>query len=166
MGRLATRMLSNVQLFARRSAMNPSRSDRRAHSDEAVQGQPAATWRLVSDERRTHRTNRQEVTSIRATLPSKQPRRPTHPRASSWLLQQEESMSKFLVTAGLSLILASTAATAAPAAKQGAKAPQQKVCIKFADDTGSHLTRTECRTKSEWKQLGVDVDDLSSNDNH
>src|SRR5690348_9070963 len=38
-GRLATRMLSNVQLFARQQAENPSRADGRRHSDEAVKGQ-------------------------------------------------------------------------------------------------------------------------------
>jgi hypothetical protein len=72
-------------------------------------------------------------------------------------------MSKLLTTVGLSLVLASTAAAAAPATRPADKAPQDKqYCLKFADDTGSHLTRTECRTKKQWKQLGVDVDELSS----
>ena len=28
----------------------------------------------------------------------------------------------------------------------------KQYCLKFADDTGSHLTRTECRTKKQWKR--------------
>ena len=74
-------------------------------------------------------------------------------------------MQKLFTTAALSMILASTAANAAPATKPADKgADQKEYCLKFADDTGSHLTRTECRTKKEWKQLGVDVDDLSDKD--
>jgi len=61
-------------------------------------------------------------------------------------------------------MLASTVATAAPTAKPADEAPADKqYCLKFADDTGSHLTRTECHTKKEWKRLGVDVDELSKN---
>ena len=72
-------------------------------------------------------------------------------------------MSKLITTVGLGLILASTAANAAPAAKPADKAPasEKQYCLKFADDTGSHLTRTECRTKREWKRLGVDLDNPS-----
>ena len=68
-----------------------------------------------------------------------------------------------LATIGLGLILASSAAMAATATKPAGKpsADIQQYCLKFADDTGSHLTRTECRTKKQWKQLGVDVDELS-----
>ena len=72
-------------------------------------------------------------------------------------------MVKLLATVGLALMLASTAATAAPSAKP-AKPTERQYCLTFADDTGSHLKRTECRTKKEWKQLGVDVDELSSKD--
>jgi hypothetical protein len=74
-------------------------------------------------------------------------------------------MSKLLATVGLTLVLASTVAAAAPTAKSTDQAPVDKqYCLKFADDTGSHLTRTECHTKKEWKRLGVDVDELSTND--
>ena len=74
-------------------------------------------------------------------------------------------MSKLIATIGLGLVLASTAATAAPAAKPTNKpaGDAKQYCIKFADDTGSHLARTECRTKSEWKRLGVDVDNPTDN---
>ena len=71
-------------------------------------------------------------------------------------------MSKVLATAMLSLVLASTAAGASPAPTTADKAPadRKQYCLTFADQTGSHITRTECRTKKEWKQLGVDVDEL------
>lgn len=70
-------------------------------------------------------------------------------------------MSKLLATVGVTLLLASAEA---PPAKTDAKPSggAQQYCLKFADDTGSHLARTECRTKREWKQLGVDVDELTS----
>jgi len=71
-------------------------------------------------------------------------------------------MVKVLATVGLSLIFAATATTAPPAAKPSSDASKQTYCLTFADDTGSHINRTECRTKKEWKQLGVDVDQLSS----
>jgi hypothetical protein len=72
-------------------------------------------------------------------------------------------MVKFLATtAGLGLLFVSTAAAAAPASKQ-AKPAERQYCITFSGDTGSHLKRTECRTKSQWKQLGVDVDELIQN---
>ena len=72
-------------------------------------------------------------------------------------------MVKLLATVSLGLLFASTAANAAPADKPG-KPAERQYCLTFADDTGSHLKRTECRTKREWKQLGVDVDELSSKD--
>lgn len=69
-------------------------------------------------------------------------------------------MSKLI---GFVLILMSTAAIAGPGAKSPSDTSTKKHCLTFADDTGSHLVRTECRTKKEWKQLGVDVDELSAN---
>ena len=73
-------------------------------------------------------------------------------------------MAKLLATFGLGLVLASTAATATPAGKPSTKpadnASAQKYCITFEPSTGTHLARTECRTKSEWRQVGVDVDEL------
>jgi hypothetical protein len=72
-------------------------------------------------------------------------------------------MVKLLATAaGLGLLFVSTAAASAPASKQ-AKPAERQYCITFSGDTGSHLKRTECRTKSQWKQLGVDVDELIQN---
>jgi hypothetical protein len=73
-------------------------------------------------------------------------------------------MTKLLATVALSLLFASTAATAAQNDKSAkpTKPAERQYCLKFANDTGSHLTRTECRTKKEWKQLGIDVDEISS----
>ena len=74
-------------------------------------------------------------------------------------------MSKFLYTVGLGILLASTAAIATPGAKLSDKTPAEKqYCLKFADDTGSHLARSECRTKKEWRKLGIDVDEISTKD--
>ena len=75
-------------------------------------------------------------------------------------------MSKIVAIAVLSARVASTAASAEPATKPAGKAPgdAKQYCLTFSDDTGSHLTRTECRTKKEWKQLGVDIDELSKGD--
>ena len=67
-----------------------------------------------------------------------------------------------LVVIGLGLILSSTAALASPDAKTDSKkGSEAQYCLTF-EDTGSHLSRTECRTKKEWKQRGVDVDELSA----
>lgn len=68
-------------------------------------------------------------------------------------------MFKPVAIFGLSVVLASGAATAA-AQQKPAKAAERQYCFTFASDTGSHLTRTECHTKKEWKQLGVDVDEV------
>ena len=72
-------------------------------------------------------------------------------------------MTKLFRAIGFSLILASAAATAAPSAKPDSRRQNsdQRYCLTF-EDTGSHLARTECRTKKEWRQLGVDVDELSA----
>ena len=44
--------------------------------------------------------------------------------------------------------------TAAP------KQQEKTYCVQF-DDTGSHVARIECRTKKQWAQRGVDVDNPS-----
>jgi hypothetical protein len=74
-------------------------------------------------------------------------------------------MVKLLASIGLGLLLASTAAVAAPDGRPAkpAKPAERQYCLKFADDTGSHLARMECRTKKEWRQLGVDVDQVIQN---
>jgi len=41
-------------------------------------------------------------------------------------------------------------------------AGEKTYCLQFADDTGSHVNRVECRTKRQWAQRGVDVDSMTS----
>ena len=71
-------------------------------------------------------------------------------------------MLKFLATAALSVFLASTATGAAPPVKTEppAKTGEPTYCIQFEPQTGSHVAKTECRTRSEWRELGVNVDEL------
>ena len=62
------------------------------------------------------------------------------------------------------LIVAGAALMGAPAAAEQSAKPrpaEKTYCLRYAQDTGSHLTRTECRTKKQWAQLGVDVDELT-----
>ena len=39
-------------------------------------------------------------------------------------------------------------------------AKERTYCLQFGLDTGSRINRVECKTKREWAQLGVDIDDL------
>ena len=50
-------------------------------------------------------------------------------------------------------------AAAAGAAKPAAANPDQLVCVK-TEQTGSRFPKTECRTRSEWRQLTQDSKDL------
>ena len=63
------------------------------------------------------------------------------------------------------LITATTAPAQQPtentvAPKEQRAAADRTYCIQFKDDTGSHVSRQECRTRKDWKSRGVDVDDL------
>jgi len=61
----------------------------------------------------------------------------------------------------LSLILAAAPAAAADPAKSTTAAQDQtKYCIEMEASTGSRINKMECRTKAEWAQLGVDVDEI------
>ena len=73
-------------------------------------------------------------------------------------------MAKLLTAVCFSLILATTAASAAPSARPDSKkqGSEQKYCLTYESETGSRVSRMECRTKKEWRQLGVDVDQISS----
>jgi len=70
-------------------------------------------------------------------------------------------MVNVLASFGLSLLLTATAA-AAPSNKPAKPSndPGPQYCIKFEPATGSNVAKTVCRTKAEWNELGVDVDDL------
>ena len=83
-------------------------------------------------------------------------------------------MSKLLTTIGLGLVLAMTTAAASPSskpAKQAANPPsnqasaEQRYCLKLERTTGSNVDRSGCRTKVEWRKLGIDLDDLAKNEN-
>lgn len=61
----------------------------------------------------------------------------------------------------LSLVLAATPAAAADYAKNKTAAQDQtKYCIQVEAATGSRINKMECRTRAEWAQLGVDVDQV------
>lgn len=77
-------------------------------------------------------------------------------------------MSKLLTTVGLGLVLTITTAAAAPASKPANKpssqlADQQVYCLKLDRATGSNIDRSGCRTKAEWRKLGIDLDNLDQN---
>jgi hypothetical protein len=62
-------------------------------------------------------------------------------------------------------ILTGAALLAVPAAaEQSGKArpatPEKTYCLQYSQDTGSRISRTECRTKKEWARIGVDIDEL------
>ena len=71
-------------------------------------------------------------------------------------------MAKLLATVGLSVILASgaTAATTSKAPPTPPKSQEQTYCFQTEPATGSHISTQECHTKAEWKDLGIDVDEL------
>jgi|KBSSwiStaDraftv2_1062776.scaffolds.fasta_scaffold2669806_1 putative hemolysin len=52
----------------------------------------------------------------------------------------------------------STSNTVAPKTQVAAK--NQTYCLQFGVDTGSRIKRLDCKTKKEWAQLGVDVDEV------
>ena len=52
------------------------------------------------------------------------------------------------------LVTSASAVAAAPAAKD-----QTKYCLQVEASTGSRIMKTECRTKAEWAELGVDIDE-------
>ena len=61
----------------------------------------------------------------------------------------------------LSLALGTASAAAADStAKKAVARDQTKYCIQVEPSTGSRISTTECRTKTEWASLGVDVDEL------
>ena len=53
-----------------------------------------------------------------------------------------------------SLLVTSASAVAAAPAKD-----QTKYCLQVEASTGSRISKTECRTKAEWAELGVDIDE-------
>jgi hypothetical protein len=64
--------------------------------------------------------------------------------------------NKILLLAGL--ISTASAGMAAAQSTSKAVAHEKSYCFQIEPLTGSRIMRTECRTKSEWARLGVDVD--------
>ena len=62
------------------------------------------------------------------------------------------------VIIGMGLVLA-TASSAANAARPY-QAPAVKYCFDYFLETGTRISRSECRTKAEWANVGVDVDEV------
>ena len=69
-------------------------------------------------------------------------------------------MAKIATIVILSLILAAPAAAAEPASNRTTALGQTKYCIEVEAMTGSRISKMECRTKAEWAQLSVDVDEV------
>ena len=79
-------------------------------------------------------------------------------------------MSRTLVIAALTALVATSPAAAADRQSAPAKedrvatekGKQTKYCLAYEKTTGSRVERTECRTKAEWADQGVNLDDLDS----
>lgn len=62
----------------------------------------------------------------------------------------------------LGLVLSGASATTVGAApKKAAVEDQTKYCMQIEAFTGTRIIRTECRTKAEWANIGVDVDEAT-----
>lgn len=46
-------------------------------------------------------------------------------------------------------------------AKTSGQGQDKNYCIYFEPETGTRISRTECRTKKDWARRGVDIDDLT-----
>ena len=42
------------------------------------------------------------------------------------------------------------------------KGKPTKYCLAYEKTTGSRIEKTECRTKAEWAEEGIDIDNLES----
>jgi hypothetical protein len=79
-------------------------------------------------------------------------------------------MTRTLIIAALTALVATSPAAAAD--RKSApdkenriateKGKQTKYCLAYEKTTGSRIERTECRTKAEWAEEGIDLDDLDS----
>lgn len=79
-------------------------------------------------------------------------------------------MTRTLIIGALTVLVAAPAATAADRQSAPPKENQTtaekgkpiKYCIAYEKTTGSRVERTECRTKAEWAEQGINLDDLDS----
>jgi hypothetical protein len=71
-------------------------------------------------------------------------------------------MSNILTTLAISLAIAANTTPQAQPAKApetaAAKKSDVKYCLTIEAGTGSRLAQKECRTRTEWAKLGVNID--------
>jgi hypothetical protein len=75
-------------------------------------------------------------------------------------------MKALLTAAGLLSIITSTALGAASAAEPARDSGAAKYCVRLDSEPSTRVRRTECRTKADWKRLGIDIDEELANANH
>jgi hypothetical protein len=78
----------------------------------------------------------------------------------------EVVMKALLTKFSLVAIAASSTAGAAPAVGRPSNAHATKYCLQYEQEIGTHVRRSECRTKEDWKQQGIDVDAELAKANH
>jgi hypothetical protein len=72
----------------------------------------------------------------------------------------------FFIAAGIALVGTPATAGSSSAGEQKAKtaatakSDSKKYCIEYEKVVGSRISPVACKTKSEWRSEGVDVDDL------
>ena len=72
----------------------------------------------------------------------------------------------FFIAAGIALVGTPATAGSASAGEQkaktaaAAKSDSKKYCIEYEKVVGSRISPVACKTKSEWRSEGVDVDEL------
>jgi hypothetical protein len=74
---------------------------------------------------------------------------------------------KLVTTAAMSMIMLAAPAAAVDQPRQtssksapAAKADKRLYCIEYEKMTGSHISASACKSKSDWAAEGVDVDKL------
>ena len=71
---------------------------------------------------------------------------------------------QILLTLAIALSAPATAQIAGKDGSTGSPAEARKpliYCIQYEQETGSRLVRQACKTKKQWAQQGVDVDQLT-----
>ena len=72
----------------------------------------------------------------------------------------------FIIAASIALVATPAAAGSSSAAEQkakmaaNAKSDSKKYCIEYEKVVGSRISPIACKTRSEWRSEGVDVDEL------
>ena len=69
-------------------------------------------------------------------------------------------MKSVMSAVAITLLAVPANATLQSQKKDAGKPNAQIFCIRFEQDTGSRINREECRTKKQWAQKGVDIDEV------